>query len=116
MRMSTVGANLGNPFYTQIYTGTEDTVNYNTTDVYGSGLNVSYNVAMRNTSSAINGAADGTSFTENATPTNLVDLSSQTLEFGRQGDTSGTLGTHTIALFRQDDNDWTDTGIEEAST
>ena len=73
-------------------------------------INVDYNWASRHTNSAINGALNGTVLTEDATPIALPDLSSTTWSIGN-------IYNGTIALFQQDDNDWTDTGVTyESST
>ena len=108
--LGTASADTGELNSFQEITGTVDFVQSSGT-AYSPGVNVPYNISSRNTSSAINNAVDGTSSTENATPTSLVDLSSTTFSLSGTGTYTGT-----IALFRQDDSDWTDTGIEEASS
>jgi len=80
-----------------------------TADTYSPGILVPYNIASRNTSTAINGATDGTAGTEDTTPTALPDLSAKDFSLGY--DYMGTIG-----LFRAWNKDIGDAGIEEASS
>ena len=86
--------------------GTVDTV---TSDSYSPGVNVAFNIATRHTSGATNLAVDGTAATEDSTPTTLNDASGDTFELGY--DFNGT-----FALLRQNDSDWADAGMAEASS
>lgn len=80
-----------------------------TIDTYSPGILVPYNIASRNTSTAINGATDGTAGTEDTTPTALPDLSAKDFSLGY--DYMGTVG-----LFRAWNVDIGDAGIAEASS
>jgi len=80
-----------------------------TADTYSPGILVPYNIASRNTSTAINGATDGTAGTEDTTPTVLPDLSAKDFSLGY--DYMGT-----IAQFRAWNVDIGDAGIAEASS
>ena len=82
-----------------------------TIDAYTPGTDgkVAYNIASRNTSTAINGATDGTAGTEDTTPTALPDLSAKDFSLGY--DYMGT-----IAQFRAWNKDIGDTGIEDATS
>jgi len=80
-----------------------------TADTYSPGILVPYNIASRNTSTAINGATDGTAGTEDTTPTALPDLSAKDFSLGH--DYMGTIG-----LFRAWNKDIGDTGIEDATS
>jgi hypothetical protein len=80
-----------------------------TIDTYSPGILVPYNIASRNTSTAINGATGGTAGTEDTTPTALPDLSAKDFSLGH--DYMGTIG-----LFRAWNKDIGDTGIEDATS
>ena len=92
--------------FTQEAVGTVDTV---TGGSFVSGTNTPFNLASRNGSTFINGAASGTSLTANTTPTALPNLSATDLNLGQ-------VFMGTIGQFRMWDEDITDAGITEAST
>lgn len=71
------------------------------------GVNKAFNVAWRVTGSEINIALNGTAATATATAIGVPDLSSAAAAFEGRG---------TRSIFRQAAADWTDSGIESAST
>ena len=108
IHLSTSGASTGLPTFTQKRSAT-DSPSGVPNNVYSQGINVPFNIASRHGSTFINGAAQGTSYTVNTTPTALPNLSATDL-------TLGTIFMGTIGKFRMWNEDLTDTGIEEAST
>jgi len=86
--------------------GVDDLVTISST--FAGGLNEPCNIAMRNTASVINIAANGADGIENGTPASLVDLSAQDL-------TLGTDFMGTISLFRIWAEDIGNDGIELAT-
>lgn len=107
MDLDTDGADTGEINGNQSATGTLTTVA--ATSSYSVGTYVPYSIAMRNTSSAINIAKDGTSETEDTSPTELPDLSATSLVFAEDD------AVMTVKTFRQWGDDITDAGIEAAS-
>jgi len=99
----------GRPIFAQRNSATGGTWLLGAGDKYSPDTNVPFNIAVRNGSTFINGANEGTALTANTTPTALPDLSSTNLELG-----SAFMGT--IGKFRVWDEDLTDAGITEAST
>ena len=109
VHLDTNSGKVGYPRYVQKANGVTDRCDSAPTDTYSPGINVPFNLASRHGSTFVNGAADGTSFTVNATPTALPDLSASDLTFG-------SIFMGTIGKFRVWSDDLTDNGIEEAST
>jgi hypothetical protein len=83
--------------------------------LYSPGLNVEFNAALRHSASELNAAQDGTSLTASTVPNSVPNVSGQDFEFGVT-DSTLTDTPLNITLFRQFDDDITDTGIETAST
>ena len=78
-----------------------------------------FNIASRMTPTEQNLAEGGTAATATARTVSIPDLSSTTFYLNENpaATSSEPIPTMTIALFQQDDNDWTDTGITyESST
>ena len=100
---------VGKPTWVQKSGNVTDNITNASGSTYSPGINVPFNLASRHGSNFINGAADGTSFTVNATPTSLPDLSASDLTLG--GTFMGTIGKFIVWS-----DDLTDVGIEEAST
>jgi len=107
MDLDTDSTDTGEVNGNQSATGTLTTVA--ATSSYSAGAYVPYSIAMRNTSSAINIAKDGTAETEDTSPTQLPDLSATSLVFAEDN------AVMTVKTFRQWGDDITDAGIEAAS-
>jgi hypothetical protein len=105
--LDTDGAATGEVNFNQAASGTVDTV-ATAAGALTPGLDKAFAIAGRHTSTAINGALNGTALTEDATPTALADLSVANFEVAF--DYMGTV--ESVIVWPVDIGD---TGIEEAS-
>lgn len=84
LALDTNSTRTGEVRYQQTASGTNDQT-ASPGDQYAPGLLVPFSIASRHGSTFINGAANGTAFTENTTPTALADLSATDMEIGQSG-------------------------------
>ena len=106
--LGTDSSRTGMPVFNQKSAGTRDFVLGGST-TYSPGTLVPFNIAARHGSTFVNGAADGSAYTANTTPSSLADLSATDLQIAFKF-----MGT--IKLFRQFADDIGDDGLEEATT
>jgi len=108
MTLSTTAGDTGEPRATMRSTtdGIDNSVG--ATDVYSPGIDVEFSVAARFTDSVVQGAADGTAFTADTTPTVMPNVTGEDFDIG-------VTFTGNIELVMAGTGDPGEAGIEEAS-